>query len=230
MRTQPVSFNDSPSGSSRRDILPGSHAGSAPGFCTRRAKRCRRRSSSLSASTSSCLRRTCSSPNIWSPSATSCSPRWRRSLSARRCWSPTRCRYLRRYDRAPLIQPILYKTAFYWVIVFFARLLERFVHFSLEGNPPGDFIPLFDHDLLVAPVFRHFPVDPRPLPDLCDGIGIQPSFRPRRAAAAIFHPPAVRAAAQSATTDARAIAAEPACRRALRRVNSAIRPAPHTAS
>jgi len=49
--------------------------------------------------------------------------------------------YLRRYDRAPLIQPILYKTAFYWVVVFFARLLERFVHFAFEGNPPGDFIP-----------------------------------------------------------------------------------------
>jgi hypothetical protein len=49
--------------------------------------------------------------------------------------------YLRRYDRAPLIQPILYKTAFYWVVVFFARLLERFVHFSIEGNSPADFIP-----------------------------------------------------------------------------------------
>jgi len=48
---------------------------------------------------------------------------------------------LRRYDRAPLIQPILFKTAFYWVIVFFARLLERLVHFSLEGNAPGDFLP-----------------------------------------------------------------------------------------
>jgi hypothetical protein len=48
---------------------------------------------------------------------------------------------LRRYDRAPLIQPILLKTAFYWVVVSFARLLERFVHFSFEGNPPGDFIP-----------------------------------------------------------------------------------------
>jgi hypothetical protein len=49
---------------------------------------------------------------------------------------------LRRYDRAPLIQPILFKTSFYWVIVFFARLLERFVHFSLiERNPPGDFFP-----------------------------------------------------------------------------------------
>jgi hypothetical protein len=48
-------------------------------------------------------------------------------------------RLLRRYDRAPLIQPILFKTAFYWVVVFLARLLERFVHFGIEGNPPGDF-------------------------------------------------------------------------------------------
>ncbi len=49
---------------------------------------------------------------------------------------------LRRYDRAPLIQPILFKTCFYWVIVFFARLLERFVHFSLlERKPPGEFFP-----------------------------------------------------------------------------------------
>jgi hypothetical protein len=49
---------------------------------------------------------------------------------------------LRRYDRAPLIQPILFKTAFYWVTVFFARLIERFVHFSIiERNSPGDFFP-----------------------------------------------------------------------------------------
>ena len=50
--------------------------------------------------------------------------------------------FLRRYDRAPLITPILFKTAVYWVIVFIARLLERFVHFSvLERKPPSDFIP-----------------------------------------------------------------------------------------
>jgi len=47
---------------------------------------------------------------------------------------------LRRYDRAPLIQPILYKTIFYWGIVFFARLFERFVHFAIiERNSPADF-------------------------------------------------------------------------------------------
>lgn len=49
---------------------------------------------------------------------------------------------LRRYDRAPLVQPILFKTAFYWATVFVARLLERFVHFSIiERNPPGEFFP-----------------------------------------------------------------------------------------
>src|SRR5262245_29284725 len=32
--------------------------------------------------------------------------------------------FLKLFDRAPLIQPILYKTAIYWVAVFFARLAE----------------------------------------------------------------------------------------------------------
>jgi hypothetical protein len=49
---------------------------------------------------------------------------------------------LRRYDRAALIRPILFKTAFYWVVVFFVRLFERFVHFSvLERNRPAEFFP-----------------------------------------------------------------------------------------
>lgn len=47
---------------------------------------------------------------------------------------------IRRYDRAPLIRPILFKTCVYWVIVFFARVLERFVRFSLDGNHPADFL------------------------------------------------------------------------------------------
>lgn len=48
---------------------------------------------------------------------------------------------LRRYDRAALIRPILFKTAFYWVAVFLARLIERFVHFCLvEHNRPTDFL------------------------------------------------------------------------------------------
>src|SRR6185437_1455555 len=42
--------------------------------------------------------------------------------------------FLKLFDRAPLIQPILFKTTIYWVAVFFARLAERFVHFLVEGN------------------------------------------------------------------------------------------------
>jgi hypothetical protein len=49
---------------------------------------------------------------------------------------------LRYYDRGPLIQPILYKTVFYWAIVFIARLLEHFIRFWLiEHNPMSDFLP-----------------------------------------------------------------------------------------
>jgi hypothetical protein len=50
--------------------------------------------------------------------------------------------FLRRYDRGPLIRPILFKTLVYWAIVFVARLLEHFVRFCLiEHNPVGSFLP-----------------------------------------------------------------------------------------
>src|SRR5262249_45747306 len=43
-------------------------------------------------------------------------------------------------NAAPLIHPILFKAGVYWVAVFFARLAERFVHYSVvDGNRPGDF-------------------------------------------------------------------------------------------
>jgi hypothetical protein len=49
--------------------------------------------------------------------------------------------YIRRYDRAPLILPILFKTAFYSIVVFLVRLLERFVHFTLvEHHRPRGFV------------------------------------------------------------------------------------------
>src|SRR5215467_2077069 len=51
-------------------------------------------------------------------------------------------RSIRRYDRAPLIRPILFKSLFYWAIVFIARLLEHFIRFWLiEHNPLGSFVP-----------------------------------------------------------------------------------------
>ena len=51
-------------------------------------------------------------------------------------------RSIRHYDRAPLVRPILIKTAFYWVVVFVARLLEHWVRFWLvEHHPLGTFLP-----------------------------------------------------------------------------------------
>jgi hypothetical protein len=64
-------------------------------------------------------------------------------------------RSLRRYDRAPLIRPILFKTVFYWAIVFVARLLEHWIRFRLvEHHPLGTFLPhmveTFDWHRFVA--------------------------------------------------------------------------------
>ena len=123
---------------------------------------------------------------------------------------------LRRYDRAPLLQPILFKTAFYWVTVFFARLLERFVHFSvIERNPPSDFLQYLVKtfswhrfsaiSLWILVLFLIY----------VTGVGIRPPLRPWRAAAAVLHLPSVRAAAQSATADPGTPAAQPAHGRAF---------------
>jgi hypothetical protein len=62
---------------------------------------------------------------------------------------------IRRYDRAPLIRPILFKTGIYWVAVFLVRLLERLVDFAIvERNPLSNFpsylIFTFSWDRFVA--------------------------------------------------------------------------------
>jgi hypothetical protein len=49
---------------------------------------------------------------------------------------------IRRYDRAPLIQPILFKTVFYWVAVFIARLIEHWIKYIFsEDYQFGMFVP-----------------------------------------------------------------------------------------
>lgn len=43
-------------------------------------------------------------------------------------------RLIERFRGAPLIQPILYKTVFYTLIVFVVRLLERFLHLVIDSR------------------------------------------------------------------------------------------------
>ncbi len=47
--------------------------------------------------------------------------------------------FMHRFDGAPLIQPILFKTAIYWVFVFVFRIAEGLFHFMREGGALGDF-------------------------------------------------------------------------------------------
>lgn len=45
--------------------------------------------------------------------------------------------YLRRFDNAPLVRPILFKTVVYTFLVFVVRILESFVHYLIEGGAVG---------------------------------------------------------------------------------------------
>ena len=47
--------------------------------------------------------------------------------------------FMRRFDGAPMIQPILFKSAIYWLCVLIVRLAEEFVHFVASGGAMTDF-------------------------------------------------------------------------------------------
>ena len=47
--------------------------------------------------------------------------------------------FMHRFDGAPLIQPILFKSAIYWACVFILRLIEVLVHFLANGGTISDF-------------------------------------------------------------------------------------------
>lgn len=53
--------------------------------------------------------------------------------------------FMSRFDGAPLIQPILFKSVIYWVCVFVFRVAEGLFHFLSDGGALGDF-----PDFLVA--------------------------------------------------------------------------------
>lgn len=55
--------------------------------------------------------------------------------------------FMRRFDGAPLVQPILFKTAIYWACVFVARIGEALIHFLLSGGRTNDFPAYFVENL-----------------------------------------------------------------------------------
>jgi len=50
-------------------------------------------------------------------------------------------RFLNRFESAPLIQPILFKTCVYTVFVFIARLIEAYIHYSIDTGRLIGFFP-----------------------------------------------------------------------------------------
>jgi hypothetical protein len=48
--------------------------------------------------------------------------------------------FMRRFEGAPLIQPILFKSAIYWVVTFVVRLVDGYAHFIAHGGVPSAFL------------------------------------------------------------------------------------------
>src|SRR5215831_2607517 len=45
--------------------------------------------------------------------------------------------FLRRFDHAPLVRPIVFKAVVYTLLVAVARLIEAFIHYVIEGGAVG---------------------------------------------------------------------------------------------
>jgi hypothetical protein len=64
-------------------------------------------------------------------------------------------RFMRRFDGAPMLQPILFKSAIYWLCVLIVRLAEELVHFVAAGGAITDF---GDHFAGQFPLARFLPI------------------------------------------------------------------------
>lgn len=54
--------------------------------------------------------------------------------------------FMRRFDGAPLIQPILFKTAIYWICVLLVRLAEALIDYLSDGGQLRGFLPFMLKD------------------------------------------------------------------------------------
>ena len=49
--------------------------------------------------------------------------------------------FMRRFEGAPLAQPILFKSLIYWAVTFVVRIVDGYVHFLGDGGASADFFP-----------------------------------------------------------------------------------------
>jgi hypothetical protein len=99
--------------------------------------------------------------------------------------------FLRRYDRGPLIWPILFKMLVDWAVVFVARRIRAFL---ARRASPGRRLPAaHGRDLFLASICHDPDLDIGSVPYLCDRFRVEPPVRRWRIAAHPVHLPAVRA-------------------------------------
>jgi hypothetical protein len=80
--------------------------------------------------------------------------------------------FLRRFDRAPLIQPILFKTGVYFAVVFVVRFLEKIIEYWFSRDSG-----VCDGTIFLAPLCCHPNLDLYPVPYLCHLNGAEYAVR-----------------------------------------------------
>ena len=119
--------------------------------------------------------------------------------------------FLRRFDCAPMIQPVLFKTFVYWAVVFLVRFLEKLVEYLVHGGTLSEIPDHVSRTLFLAPLLGYPDLDLRALFGLHLGYRIKCAGWWRRAQEDIFHQAVIEAATPrrrlhcplAQTTDAR---------------------------
>ena len=92
--------------------------------------------------------------------------------------------FLRRFESAPLIQPILFKTCIYTAFVFIARLIEAYIHYMVDTGRVIGFFPLLYDQFSwhrLASVRVRAALDLRPVSYIHDRRGVEPAVWIRNA-------------------------------------------------
>jgi hypothetical protein len=117
--------------------------------------------------------------------------------------------FMRRFDGAPLIQPILFKSTIYWLCVFMVRLAEGLVPFPRRGRRDRRFPHPPSRALLVAALLVDTALVDGAVPCLRHDTRAQYAHRRRRTLSPILPMELVRGQAYPSSAHSPAHAAQP---------------------
>ncbi len=84
--------------------------------------------------------------------------------------------FLHRFDDAPLIRPILFRTVIYWAFVFIARLLEGYIHYMIDEGRVMGFFRFLLGGILVESLSVCANLDSVPVSNIHHGIAAKSAF------------------------------------------------------